>query len=248
MLDLHNHVLFGLDDGCRTPEESRALSEAAAALGHRGFVATPHIRPGIFDNDPEGIRRRRDETRPIVEGAGLALHLGAEYYFDEHFFADAKAKRLLTLGESSRYVLTEFPQARLPLRWEDVVYEVRLRGYVPVIAHPERCQGVAEDFERVLEGFQRGGVLLQLDLGSLVGRYGRTAKKTAERLVKLGAYHVAAGDLHRPGDAEAILEPAKRALAKILRKRRALEGVELLVEENPRRILANSEPEAIPAA
>lgn len=247
VLDLHNHVLFGLDDGCRTPEESRALSEASAALGHRGFVATPHIRPGIFDNDPEGIRRRRDETRPIVEAAGLELLLGAEYYFDEHFYADAKAKRLLTLGESSRYVLTEFPQARLPLRWEDVVYEVRLRGYIPVIAHPERCEGVSEDFARALEGFRRGGVLLQLDLGSLVGRYGRTAKKTAERLVKAGAYHAAAGDLHRPEDAEAILAPAKKALEKLLRKRRITGGVELLVDAHPRRIVSNAEPSEIPA-
>lgn len=247
MLDLHNHVLFGIDDGCRTPDESRALAEAVKAHGHHGLVATPHIRPGIFDNDPDGIRRRRDETRPIVEGAGLELHLGAEYYFDENFLESGKAKTLLTLGDGSRYPLTELPQARLPMRWEDVLYEVRLRGYVPVIAHPERCAGVSEDLDRALEGFRRAGVLLQLDLGSLVGHYGRTAKKTAERLVKAGAYHAAAGDLHRPEDAAKILEPAKKALDKLLRKRRVQDGVRTLVHDNPRKVVADASPEDIPA-
>ena len=246
MLDLHNHVLFGLDDGCPNPEASEALSVAAARLGHEGFVATPHIRTGIFDNDPDGIRRRRDETRPLVEAAGLELFLGAEYYFDEYFLAAGREKRLLTLGERSRYVLTELPRTRLPLRWEDVLYEVRLRGYVPVIAHPERCAGVSEDLPRVLEAFSRAGVLLQLDLGSLIGHYGRLAKKTAERLVKSGAYHVAAGDLHRPEDADKILEPAKRALRKLLGRRGAEAGLVTLVRENPRRIVENREPDAIP--
>lgn len=247
VLDLHNHVLFGLDDGCRTPEESTALAEAAHRKGHVGFVATPHIRPGIFDNDPDGIRRRRDDTRPLVEANHLELHLGAEYYFDEHFLAAAKDKALLTLGETSRYVLTEFPQPRLPMRWEDVLFEVRVRGYVPVIAHPERCRGVAEDIERALEGFRRAGVLLQLDLGSLIGHYGREAKRVAERLVKLGAYHAAAGDLHRPEDAGKILDPAKKALGKLLKKRRVEDGVAQLTEINPRKIINNDAPDAIPA-
>lgn len=245
MLDLHNHVLFGLDDGCRNPEESRALAEEVVALGHQGLVATPHIRPGIFDNNPAGIRKRRDETRPIVEGVGLELWLGAEYFFDEHFLEAAKAKALLTLGESSRYVLTEFPQARLPLRWEEVIYEVRLRGYIPVIAHPERCLGVSENPDRALEGFRRGGVLLQLDLGSLIGHYGRDAKKTAEKLVKAGAYHAAAGDLHRSGDPEKILGPAKKALEKLLKRRKVEGGLQRLTSDNPRRIVEDSEPEGI---
>lgn len=238
-------MLFGLDDGCRTPDESRGLARVAAELGHVGFVATPHIRPGIFDNEPEGIRRRRDETRALVEEAGLELFLGAEYYFDEHFLEAAKTKTLLTLGETSRYVLTELPTARLPVRWEDVLYEVRLRGYVPVIAHPERCRGVAENLERALEGFRRAGVLLQLDLGSLVGHYGREAQKTAERLVKLGAYHAAAGDLHRPEDAAKIIGPAKKALAKLLRRRRVEVGVERLTSENPRKIVTDEAAEGI---
>ena len=247
MLDLHNHVLFGLDDGCRTPDESRALAEAAAGLGHAGFVATPHIRRGIFDNDPDGIRRRRDETRPIVEAAGLELHLGAEYYFDDHFLAAGQERALLTLGETSRYPLTELPRRQLPLRWEEVLYEVRLRGYVPVIAHPERCEGVAEDVDAALEAFGRAGVKLQLDLGSLLGRYGRSAKKTAERLVKRGAYHLAAGDLHRPEDAAEVIGPAKKALARLLGRRTGAAGVERLVDLHPRRVIEDAEPDAIPS-
>ena len=245
MLDLHNHVLFGLDDGCRDAHESVALAQAVVELGHEGLVATPHIRPGIFNNTPDGIRRRRDEVRPLVEDAGLELHLGVEYYFDEHLLEAGKSKALLTLGETSRYVLTEFPQARLPLRWEDVLFELRLRGYVPVIAHPERCRGIEDDLETALEGLQRAGVLLQLDLGSLIGHYGKGAKRTAEKIVKRGAYHVAACDLHRPEDAFKIVEPAKKVLSKLLKRRRIDDGLERLCRKNPRAIVDDRAVESI---
>lgn len=247
VLDVHNHVLFGLDDGCRTPDESRALAAETRRLGHVGLVATPHIRPGIFDNHPDGIRARRDEVRPLVEEAGLELHLGAEYYFDEHFLAAGLERRLLTLGESTRYVLTELPRTRLPVRWEEVLYEVRLRGYVPVIAHPERNEDVAADVEGALERFRRAGVLLQLDLGSLIGHYGRMAKRASHRLVKLGAYNLAAGDLHRPGDGDTVLGPAKKALIKLLGRRTGAGGLERLTLHHPRAVLSDAEPDAVEA-
>ena len=245
MLDIHNHVLFGLDDGCRNPEESKNLAEALRQAGHMGVVATPHIRSGIFPNTPDDIRRRRDETRPIVEGAGLQLYLGAEYYFDEHLLEGGRTKRLLTLGETSRYVLTEFPSERLPLRWQDVVFELRLRDYVPVIAHPERCRGVQEDISRALDGFHRSGVLLQLDLGSLVGNYGRSAQKTAEKLVKRGAYHLAAGDIHRPEDVSKVLEPARKALSKLTKRGKEGREWHRLCVQNPQLVVSDSSSEDI---
>lgn len=245
VLDLHNHVLFGLDDGCRTPAESVALAEAAKAAGHAGFVATPHIRPGMFDNDPDGIRRRRDEVAPLLAPTGLELFLGAEYYFAPELLEAAKKKTLLTLGETSRYVLIELPLRQLPPRCDELLYEIRLRGYVPVIAHPERCEQVARDLDGAQAMFARNGVLLQLDVGSLVGHYGRTAKKAAEKLVKAGAYHVVACDLHRPEDVAAIVAPAMKALEKLVAKRRG--DVKALVETNPRAIVADAAVEAIVA-
>ena len=234
---MHNHVLFGLDDGCRNPAESVALCAAMRSVGHEAVVATPHIRPGMFDNNPDGIRQRRDETRSIVEDAGLALYLGAEYYFSPEFLQAARQKRLLTLGETSRFVLTELPQTSLPPRFEDLLYEIRLTGYIPVIAHPERCRGVSDDVARALDIFARAEVLLQLDLGSLVGHYGRTAKKAATDLVDRGAYHVAACDLHRAEDVETIVMPSLKQLTKRLKKRRVDGELQALIRDNPRRIL-----------
>lgn len=239
MLDLHNHVLFGLDDGCRNPSESVALAEAMKAAGHDAVVATPHIRPGMFDNDPEGIRRRRDETREIVEGAGLELFLGAEYYFCPELLAAARQKRLLTLGETSRFVLVELPQNSLPPRFDDLLYEIRLTGYVPVIAHPERCRAVSEDVSRSVDRFRQAEVLLQLDLGSLVGHYGRTANRTAIDLIARGAYHAAACDLHRAEDVETIVAPSLKELHRRLKKRRVADRLEDLIRGNPARILAD---------
>ena len=237
VLDLHNHVLYGLDDGCRHPRESAALAEAMKAAGHDAIVATPHIRPGVFDNDPDGIRQRRDDARALVEAAGLELHLGAEYYFSPELLDDAKGKRLLTLGETSRFVLVELPRMGFPPRLDALLYEIRLTGYVPVIAHPERCRAVSDDPAWAVDIFTQAGVLLQLDLGSLVGHYGRTAQRTANDLVDRGVYHAAACDLHRPEDVAKVVAPSLKALIKRLKKRRAETKLDELIRGNPRRIL-----------
>lgn len=244
VLDLHNHVVFGLDDGCRNLAESKALAEKARAAGHQGFVATPHIRPGMFDNTPDIIRRRADETRATVIEAGLEMHLGCEYYFDYGLREAARQKSLLTLA-GSRYILCEFPQRQLPLRFQDVLFELQLSGYVPVIAHPERCEGVSRDLDAALEAFERAQVLLQLDLGSLIGAYGRTAERASEELVKRGAYHLAAGDLHRPDDVERIIPKSKQLLGKLLDKRKCTDGLARLVLHNPRAIVNNAAPSTI---
>ena len=135
----------------------------------------------------------------------------------------------------------------LPPRIEDLLYEIRLTGYVPVIAHPERCRGLSEDVDWALERFQSAQVLLQLDLGSLVGHYGRTAKKAAAALLDRGAYHVAAADLHRAEDVESIVRPALDALRRRLKKRRIEAKLDELIQHNPRRILQNVALEDIPA-
>ncbi len=234
---MHNHVLYGLDDGCRTPAESVALAQAMRSAGHEAIVATPHIRPGVFDNDPDGIRRRAAETRAIVEDAGLSMHLGAEYYLSPELLVAAREKRVLTLGETSRFVLTELPSMGLPPRLEDVLYEIRLTGYVPVIAHPERCRGVSDDVERSIDVFERAGVLLQLDLGSLVGHYGRTARKTATTLLDRRVYHTAACDLHRAEDVAKVVAPSLKVLTKRLKKRGVEDHLDVLLRDNPRRLL-----------
>lgn len=248
MLDLHNHVLFGLDDGCRTLEESVQLAEAARRAGHVGFVATPHIRPGMFDNDPDAIRRRCDEARPAIEGSGLELYLGAEYYFDDRLLEAARKKSVLTIGESSRFVLIELPQSYVPPRFREVVFEIRVAGYVPVIAHPERCRGVQANAMAAAERFQLAGVLLQLDLGSLVGHYGPEAKRASADLLGLRAYHVAACDLHRPEDVDAIVGRSLIELRSRLKKRGNEGDVAALLEHNPRKILSDAAMEEIEPA
>lgn len=245
MIDLHNHVLFGLDDGCRTIEESRALAEAAKRAGHRGFVATPHIRAGMFDNTVSGIRARFAETKDVVLAAGLELSLGAEYFFDETLLPRARNKELLTLGETSRFVLAELPQTQIPPRLFDTLFEIRVAGYAPVIAHPERCRGVQANVKSALELFRKAGVLLQLDLGSLVGHYGDPARRASHELVRAGAYHVAAYDLHRPEDVAVIVDAAKKELGALLKKRKKEAELDVLLDANPRRILANAPLEEI---
>lgn len=235
MLDLHNHVLYGLDDGCRTLEESFELIENAKKIGHTGFVATPHIRPGMFDNRPELIRDRFHRFYKELSDSTFALYLGAEHYFDAHILQDAKTKELLTINDGS-YVLIEFPKNHAPVQFERVLFELRALGFRPVIAHPERSTFFQLDPDDALRKLE--GCTLQLDLGSIVGYFGPGAKKIAERWLKQGAYQVAAGDLHRPGDIDQIIEPAK-ARAKQLLGTDFDKAWSRWVVENPRRIVEN---------
>lgn len=244
MLDVHNHLLWGIDDGCRNPEETTALAEGLVAAGHQGVVVTPHIRPGMFDNTPEKIRARFDEARPIIEAAGLELFLGAECFCVPELIQQAKEGRLLTLA-GSRYLLVEFSSAQLPPRWEELLYELRVAGVVPVIAHPERCLGIREDLEGVLEVAERLELLLQLDTGSLIGRYGHAAQLAAERLLKAKAYHLAACDAHRPKDLKRLVFPSLKRLSRRLGLfgNKAREAA--LLVDNPRRIVEDAPRDSI---
>ena len=233
-VDLHLHLLPGIDDGARTPEDSLAMARALTALGFSKLAPSPHHREEYASRSRELCAAKLDEVRQALAAAGLALELfpNAENYFlDDALLADVAAGTARTLG-LGKVLLVEAPyQGPLPML-ADVVFRLKLKGVTPLIAHPERCF----EFEKKgrAEELVRGGALLQLDVGALTGRYGKTAQKLARGFLDDGLYAVAATDLHGPVGAEAWVGDALKALEKAAGRA----AVDELFRARPEKLLA----------
>ncbi len=237
-VDLHDHVLWAVDDGCETPEETLAAARLLASLGWSELAPSPHAIPELPSRDAAVCEARRAEVAALLEAEAvpLALHTNAENRLDEEFLAradDAATRR--GIGATGRWVRVETPfQSTVPAL-PDLVFRLRRRGILPLFAHPERCV----EFERpgrAQEVVRLGGAH-QLNLGALAGVYGRAARKQAERFLGEGLYAVAATDLHQPEEARRWLEAGLRSLEKLAGQ----DGLGRLCAENPRRILRGEE-------
>jgi len=199
VIDLHCHVLPGIDDGPRTIAGSLALARAAADAGVRTLVATPHVS-WHYQNDADTIGGLVEELRALLaaEGVELELRAGAEVAMtriDE--LEDAELARLRLGG--GEWLLLEPPFSPIVTGLEAIAQEVRRRGNRVLLAHPERCPAFHRD-PRMLGSLVRSGVLTSITAGSLVGRFGGTVRRFALRLVQEELVHNVASDAHDLAD------------------------------------------------
>jgi protein-tyrosine phosphatase len=236
-VDLHSHLLWALDDGCETPDETLSAARLLVALGWRESAPTPHAHPLFPSADPAACAARRGEAQALLEAEGvpLRLHAGAENVLDEQYLDRLGPEARRGLGETGRWTLVELPFRGSVPALPDLLFRLARRGVRPVLAHPERCA----EFDRPGRAAEavRLGAALQLNLGSLTGLYGRDARKQAERILDAGLYAVAATDLHHPEGAEDWLPEALETLE----RRAGRVEVERLCGTNPARILAGEE-------
>jgi protein-tyrosine phosphatase len=215
------------------------------ALHQAGFdvvMATPHMRPGMFDNDRAALERAFASMQPTLAEARVSLptvHLASEHFFDDVVFGR------LVRGEAlpypgSRAVLVEVGQGAFPMRLQHRFFDVRRAGLVPVLAHPERYDPVWKD-DGCLDPLLDAGAHLLLDVCALVGKYGRAPQKAAEKLLEEDAYEAACSDAHRPRDVDEVV----KAIDRLEELVGAFEAKRLL-SEGPRRILGESGPTAGP--
>lgn len=200
LIDIHCHWLPGVDDGATTLDEAVELLAELRAMGFEQVLATPHMRPGLFDNSAEGLREcYRAVCSHISEIPDLPHHgLSAE-----HFYDDVNHRRLLH-GQALPYpgeraALVEFQSPAFPHRIEEHLAELGRARIRPVIAHPERYRplwGSPVPLEDLIDV----GAAALLDVGALAGKYGSKAQRTAEALLDLGLYHAACTDAHRVKD------------------------------------------------
>lgn len=208
-VDLHSHLIPGVDDGVKTTEEALSILKTLEDRGIRAVITTPHIYEEVYPNEEAVLREKFAllADRVKSEGIRVSMALGAEYYCDEHFLRKIKAdQELLSFGNG--YVLIETSFYNKPLIFEEIIFELKSRSYQPILAHPERYQYL-EDGISWLETIQQNGVLLQVNWPSLIGVYGKTPKKVAQGLIKKGMVSFMGSDLHRSSQ----LEGLKKAMA-----------------------------------
>jgi protein-tyrosine phosphatase len=237
LVDLHNHVLWGIDDGCETPAETLAAARLLADLGYGELAPSPHAIPELPSGDPAACDARRADVAALLarEGIRLALHANAENRLDDEFLARADGPARRGIGESQRWALVEAPFQTAVPALPDLVFRLKRKGVSPLFAHPERCV----EFERPgrAEEVVRLGGALQLNLGALAGLYGKGARRLAEQFLEDGLYAVAATDLHQPANARRWLEEGLLALE----RRGGKDEFRRLCADNPRRVLAGED-------
>jgi len=198
VIDLHSHILPGLDDGAETLDQSLAIARAAVEDGIEVIAATPHVRDDYPTTAAE-MEERLAEVRGAVEAAGIPLDVrpGGEIAFDRLARVSADDLRRFGLGGNPRCLLIEFPYYGWPLDLGERVFHLGAEGLSVVLAHPERNADVQGDPER-LRAVVRGGALVQLTAASVDGRLGRRTRETALKLLELELAHLIASDAHAP--------------------------------------------------
>lgn len=241
-VDLHSHWVSGIDDGVATPADGCALLAALYQAGFTRVVATPHMRPGMFDNDRAALTRAYEAMLPLLEGRGdlPEVHLASE-----HFLDDVVLARLLRgeglpypdLGPTdgsprrSRSVLVELNPQSFPAQLQHRLFDLSRAGLRTVLAHPERYQPVWKD-DACLDPLLDAGAALLLDVCALTGKYGRASQKAAEKLLDEEAYEAACSDAHRPSDVDAVVTSIQ-----LLERRVGREEARRLLVDGPRQIL-----------
>jgi protein-tyrosine phosphatase len=236
-VDLHCHWIARIDDGARTDEESLAMLRGLHQAGFDTVVATPHMRPGMFDNDRVMLEQAFAAMKPALGAGGKlpAVHLASEHFFDDVVFARVVKGQALPYP-GGRAVLVELGRGALPMMLAHRFFDVKRAGLVPVLAHPERYEPVQKD-DRCLDPLLDAGANLLLDVCSLVGKYGRSAQRAAEKLLTEDAYEAACSDAHRPSDVDAVVRAIER-----LEKSVGVAEAERLLSAGPRGILGVGEP------
>jgi protein-tyrosine phosphatase len=237
-VDLHCHWVSGIDDGAPSEAEGLAMLERLHALGFSTVVATPHMRPGMFDNRKEDLVEAFERMQPAVRAAvGLPdVALSSEHYFDDVVYERLKGGNALPYP-GGRAVLLEFWENEFPGVVLHRLFDLRQRGLLTVIAHPERYRFLWRSPE-VLERLVDAGAAALLDTAALVGKYGREPKRCAEELLERGLYHAACSDAHRTNDV-AYVEKGMRVIAETYGE----DEIDFLFGRGPKAILAGERAE-----
>ncbi|UKJ07088.1 tyrosine-protein phosphatase [Solitalea lacus] len=196
VVDLHSHLIPGIDDGSPSMDITISFLKELQKLGYKNIITTPHIMIDHYPNTKDGILRGCDKVRNAVvkEGLQIEVDAAAEYFLDEHFLSLIEKDELLCFGREN-YVLFEMSFMQESMMIEHVIFELKARGYTPLLAHPERYNYYLTDYSR-LHKFKELGCSLQLNINSVTGYYGNRHKTMALNLLKDGLIDFVGSDLH----------------------------------------------------
>lgn len=192
---MHSHLIPGIDDGAPDLGTSVNLIRDLQEMGFQRLITTPHVMSDLYPNTPEMILDGLKEVRKALkrEGINIPVEAAAEYLMDEGFEQKVEAGKLLTLND--KYVLVEMSFIAITPNLDQLLFQMQTKGYRPIMAHPERYSYFRGDLRRY-ERLKEQGCMLQMNLLSLLGYYGKDVKQVAMKLMKAGLYDLAGTDLH----------------------------------------------------
>ena len=234
MIDSHSHILPGVDDGAKSMDETLGMVRQLYEAGFKTLIATPHVLEGTDFLSPAQILTATEQVRQAVAEVGIPVEIfpGAENYIFPDMAKWVRAGKLLTLGNTGKYILVELPMLGIPHYTDQVFFELQVEGLTPILAHPERYKGLVDEPERLLE-WAKKGVLFQLDYMSLNGKYGPKSKELAETLLHSDLIHFVGSDAHRVSSSEGSNREALQSVRRIVGEGRFKE----LTVTNPQRVL-----------
>jgi protein-tyrosine phosphatase len=236
MIDLHCHILPGIDDGAENVKESISMARVAAKDGITHIVATPHIRETLHP---------ADFLKKCVRNLNQALkkhHVPVEILCGADVYAMLPIQQMMAYSiNNSRYILIEFPYTHIPANALDILFNLKLEGLIPIITHPERNPSVIHNPEKLFS-LLTGDVYAQVTADSLTGNFGIQIQECAFFLLKKGAVHFIASDAHSALIRSPLLSEAARLAQKIVGKEKA----RMLVEDNPLAVISGKQIDLSP--
>ena len=239
MIDFHSHIVYNVDDGSETIEDSKKILKEAEKAGFDKIILTPHYMEDYYEVPKEKIQLKIEKLQELCnqEDINIELYQANEIYITNHI------TELLEKGEASsinnsRYVLFEIPMNEEPQNLLEVIYKLIENKYVPVLAHPERYSFVQQNPNKLLE-LAEHGVLFQANYGSIIGQYGKNAEKTVKLLLQNNFIHFLGSDVHKQGHIYMQMSEIQERLRKILPE----EKIEELENTNIEKAIDNKELE-----
>lgn len=236
MIDMHCHLLFGVDDGPETIEGTMRMMEEATSEGITHIVVTPHAYSPHYHVPATEVESQVRIMNDVIKASTIDLTLvtGQEVRIHEHLVMNVLNKDILTIA-NSRYLLLELPTHHVPAYTIRIIQSLLEEGIVPIIAHPERNKGIAEKPER-LERLIRHGALAQVTAGSLAGHFGKNVQTLSFQLIEANLIHAYGSDAHNISNRPFLFDKG----LEVLGKKMGMEMVDMYLSNNQRIVQNNS--------
>jgi protein-tyrosine phosphatase len=217
MVDLHAHILPGIDDGAKDLDEALEMCRIAARDAITTIVATPHTGNETYYNDRETILAAVKALQAHLTEQEIPLRIvaGSDAHVNHDLSTLIRSGIITTINDNHRYVMAEFPNDIIPPAYLDWLFEAKLRGITPIFTHPERHGAIQRDISPVAQWVEKGG-LVQITAMSLTGEFGREARKCAEELLRRRLVHVMASDAHSVNGRPPVLSKAVVAAIQVV--------------------------------
>ncbi len=205
-VDIHSHLLPGIDDGAKDLNHSIALIKKMRSYGIKNFITTPHVLGEVYPNSSSTIKEKLAEVKTELQKQNITdVHISAaaEYMMDEQFSKLLAKDDILTLKDN--FILVEMSYFNAPFNLYEILFEIQLKGYKPVLAHPERYNFFHHDFEHYYK-LKKAGCLFQLNLLSLTPQYGKNVQKVSTKLLYENMYDFVGSDTHHNNHLELLKE------------------------------------------